>query len=75
MTATTGYGTVVSHFRESGSDRFILVRDIRPLRSPGRNCGRASMHGWCASDGMVYNKTGAERAWGELTTLYKKSLA
>jgi carboxymethylenebutenolidase len=23
-------------------------------------------HGWCVSDGMVYNKAGADRAWGEL---------
>jgi carboxymethylenebutenolidase len=33
------------------------------------------MHGWCVSDGMVYNKAGADRAWGELVALYKKSLA
>ncbi len=31
-------------------------------------------HGWCVSDGMVYNKAGADRAWGELIALYKKSL-
>jgi carboxymethylenebutenolidase len=31
-------------------------------------------HGWCVSDGMVYNRAGAERAWAELITLYKKSL-
>lgn len=31
-------------------------------------------HGWCVSDGMVYNKVGADRAWGELIALYKKSL-
>jgi carboxymethylenebutenolidase len=33
------------------------------------------MHGWCASDGLVYNKAGADRAWAELIALYKKSLA
>ena len=32
------------------------------------------MHGWCVSDGMVFNRTGADRAWSELTALYKKSL-
>jgi carboxymethylenebutenolidase len=32
-------------------------------------------HGWCVSDGVVYNKAGADRAWGELIALYKKSLA
>jgi carboxymethylenebutenolidase len=31
-------------------------------------------HGWCASDGIVYNREGAERAFGELIALYKKSL-
>jgi carboxymethylenebutenolidase len=31
-------------------------------------------HGWCVSDGMVYNRTGADRAWGELIALYKQSL-
>jgi carboxymethylenebutenolidase len=32
------------------------------------------MHGWCVSDGMVYNRPEAERAFGELVGLYKKSL-
>ena len=32
-------------------------------------------HGWCVSDGVVYNKAAADRAWGELIALYKKSLA
>jgi carboxymethylenebutenolidase len=31
-------------------------------------------HGWCVSDGMVYNKTEADRAFGELVALYKKAL-
>ena len=31
-------------------------------------------HGWCVSDGAVYNKAGAERAWSELITLYAKAL-
>jgi carboxymethylenebutenolidase len=29
-------------------------------------------HGWCVSDGMVYNKEGAERAYGEEVALYKR---
>ena len=31
-------------------------------------------HGWCVSDGMVFNKAGAERAYGEMTTLYRQVL-
>jgi len=32
-------------------------------------------HGWCVSDGMVYNQSAADRAFGELTALYAKALA
>jgi carboxymethylenebutenolidase len=32
-------------------------------------------HGWCVKDnGAVYNETGAEKAWAELTALYKRNL-
>ncbi len=34
----------------------------------------ATQHGWCVKDGTVYNEAQAERAWGELLALYKKSL-
>ena len=32
-------------------------------------------HGWCVSDDRVYNKTEADRAFGELVALYAKALA
>ena len=32
-------------------------------------------HGWCVKGSAVYNEAGAERAWKELTDLYKKKLA
>ncbi len=32
-------------------------------------------HGWCVKGSQPYNEAGAERAWAELTALYKKSLA
>lgn len=31
-------------------------------------------HGWCVKGSAVYNEAGAERAWMELTALYKKTL-
>ena len=31
-------------------------------------------HGWCVKGGAVYNEAGAERAWRELSALYKKKL-
>jgi carboxymethylenebutenolidase len=32
------------------------------------------LHGWCVSDGMIYNKVEADRAFGELVTLYAAAL-
>jgi carboxymethylenebutenolidase len=32
-------------------------------------------HGWTVRGSQVYNEAGAERAWAELTSLYKRSLA
>ena len=32
-------------------------------------------HGWCVRGSAVYNEAGAERAWGELSTLYSRTLA
>ena len=32
-------------------------------------------HGWTVKGSAVYNEAGAERAWTELTALYKKNLA
>jgi carboxymethylenebutenolidase len=32
-------------------------------------------HGWTVRGSQVYNEAGAERAWGELTALYKRNLA
>jgi len=32
-------------------------------------------HGWCVKGGQVYNEAAAERAWDELTKLYKDTLA
>jgi carboxymethylenebutenolidase len=31
-------------------------------------------HGWCVKGSAVYNEAGAEKAWAELTALYKKRL-
>ena len=32
-------------------------------------------HGWTVRGSQVYNEEGAERAWGELLSLYKRNLA
>ena len=32
------------------------------------------MHGWCVTDGAVYDAAGAEDAWDKMLVLYKKNL-
>ncbi len=34
-----------------------------------------TMHGWCPPDAQVYNRDAAEKAWGELLSLFKTALA
>jgi carboxymethylenebutenolidase len=49
-------------FGDAGKKATVLVYD---------GCN----HGWCVKDnGAVYNETGAEKAWAELTALYKRNL-
>jgi carboxymethylenebutenolidase len=33
-----------------------------------------TMHGWCPPDSHVYKADAAEKAWGELITLFKSAL-
>ena len=33
-----------------------------------------AMHGWCPPDSHVYDRDAAEKAWGELLTLFEGSL-
>lgn len=35
---------------------------------------KGANHGWCVKGSQVYNEEAAERAWTELTALYKKAL-
>jgi carboxymethylenebutenolidase len=31
-------------------------------------------HGWCVKGSAVYNEAGAEKAWAELSALYRRTL-
>ena len=41
---------------------------------PARVDVYAANHGWCVKGSAVYNEAEAERAWSELTALYKSAL-
>jgi len=48
-------------FADAGKKATVLVYD-------------GCQHGWCVKGSAVYNEAGAEKAWAELTALYKRNL-
>ena len=35
---------------------------------------KGTLHGWCPTDSLVYDKTRAERAWSRLLALFDRAL-
>jgi carboxymethylenebutenolidase len=61
MRAPTDKDTLKAAFAAAGKKATIVVYD---------GCN----HGWCVKGSAVYDEAGAERAWAELTALYKRTL-
>ena len=60
--APTDKDTLKKAFADAGKTATVLVYD-------------GCQHGWCVKGSAVYNEAGAEKAWTELTALYKRNLA
>lgn len=61
MRAPTDKDVLKKAFADAGKKATVLVYD---------GCN----HGWCVKGSAVYNEAGAEKAWAELTALYKRNL-
>ncbi len=59
--APTDKDVLKKAFADAGKKATVLVYD---------DC----QHGWCVKGSAVYNEVGAEKAWAELTALYKRNL-
>jgi carboxymethylenebutenolidase len=59
--APTDKDVLKKAFADAGKKATVLVYD---------GCS----HGWCVKGSAVYNEAGAEKAWAELTALYKRNL-
>jgi carboxymethylenebutenolidase len=59
--APTDKDTLKAAFAAAGKKATVVVYD---------GCN----HGWCVKGSAVYNEAGAEKAWAELTALYKRNL-
>jgi carboxymethylenebutenolidase len=56
----------------------IVERLKTAYKDAGNPCGAevfAANHGWCLSDGAVYNKAEAERAWTQMLATFKEGMA
>ena len=52
----------------------VLRRTFNETGKPATVEVYPANHGWCVRDNNVYNEAAAERAWKELTSVYKTSL-
>ncbi|MFL5297634.1 MAG: dienelactone hydrolase family protein [Phenylobacterium sp.] len=59
--APTDKDVLKKAFADAGKEATVVVYD---------GCN----HGWCVPGSAVYNAAGAEKAWAELTALYKRNL-
>lgn len=60
----------------SPTDKDVLKKAFADAGKPARvEVYDGCNHGWCVKGSAVYNEAGAERAWKELSDLYKKKLA
>jgi carboxymethylenebutenolidase len=59
--APTDKDVLKKAFADAGKKATVLVYD-------------GCQHGWCVKGSAVYNEAGAEKAWAELTALYKRNL-
>ena len=53
----------------------ILKKTLADAKLQGEVEVYKAAHGWCPPDTTVYNKDEAERAWGKMLAMFKKSLA
>jgi carboxymethylenebutenolidase len=53
----------------------ILKKAFADAKRPATVEVYPANHGWCVKGGQVYDEAQAEKAWAELTALYKKNLA
>jgi carboxymethylenebutenolidase len=57
------------------NDKEVLKKTFAETKRPATVEVYAGDHGWCVRGSQVYNEAEAERAWAELTKLYKQHLA
>jgi len=72
----TVYSAVADNDDKAQPDaKDVLKASFAAAKVPARvEVYEGCAHGWCVKGSAVYNEAGAERAWGELTALYKKAL-
>ena len=62
--------------KKSPEDKNVLKAAFAEAKVPAKvEVYDGCNHGWCVKGSAVYNEAGAERAWAELTALYKRRLA
>jgi carboxymethylenebutenolidase len=56
------------------TDKDVLKKAFADAKRPATVEVYPADHGWCVPGSAVYNQAAAEKAWAELTKLYKTNL-
>lgn len=62
--------------KASPTDKETLRKAFADAHRPAKvEVYEGANHGWCVKGSAVYNEAAAEKAWAELSALYKRALA
>jgi carboxymethylenebutenolidase len=75
------FGVAANDDAKQPEAKTVLADAFRTVQRPAKvEVYDGTLHGWCVKDmpvmagAPIYNEAQAERAWHELTTLYKRAL-
>jgi carboxymethylenebutenolidase len=68
------FATAQNDDQQAPTVKDVLKKTLEETKRPGIVDVYAANHGWCVPGSQVYNQAEAERAWAELTKLYKTNL-
>lgn len=69
------FGVAESDDQKEPQAKTVLKEAFEKARNPAKiEVYQGAMHGWCVKGSPVYNEAAAERAWAEMSALFKRRL-
>ena len=69
------FGVAENDDQKEPQAKTVLKEAFEKARNPAKiEVYQGAMHGWCVKGSPVYNEAAAERAWAEMSALFKRRL-